>query len=370
MNRLIFAASESDADMLYATRFLAPDPFLYFEKAGRSFVALSQLEYDRGRKEAKVDRVFNQSEFARGLRARGRPAPHDWIAALLIQHRIRCVTVSPSFSLSLARTLERRGIRVRVAENGLFPERECKTRGEIATLRHSLRATAEIMRRAIELIHRARARRDGVLMLAGAPLTSERLQTEIRMEAGRRGFEASHPIAAGGVQACDPHARGHGPLKSGELIILDIFPRDLSTGYWGDMTRTVVKGRASDAQRRQFHAVRQAQKLAMFRLRNGVDGRTVHAAVNEFFESKGYRTGNFSGRYEGFFHGTGHGLGLEIHEAPRVSSVPHTLRTGNVVTVEPGLYYPSVGGVRIEDVVVIRRGGCEKLSHFPVRLEI
>jgi Xaa-Pro aminopeptidase len=73
---------------------------------------------------------------------------------------------------------------------------------------------------------------------------------------------------------------------------------------------------------------------------------------------------------QGFFHGTGHGLGLEIHELPRVSRVPATLRTGNVVTVEPGLYYPGVGGVRIEDVVVVTERGCTNLTAYPKTLEV
>ncbi|MCX6906970.1 MAG: M24 family metallopeptidase, partial [Verrucomicrobia bacterium] len=71
-----------------------------------------------------------------------------------------------------------------------------------------------------------------------------------------------------------------------------------------------------------------------------------------------------------FFHGTGHGLGLQVHEAPRMGVVPCRLRAGHVVTVEPGLYYPGIGGIRIEDVVLVTTNGCRMLSHFPVALEI
>ncbi len=371
MNRLHYAISEQDADLLYATGFQAPDAFLYFEKGRRRFIALNQLEYDRGRRQARVDRVLNLSALARERRERRLPvATPDLIAEILRRHQIRRVTVSPAFPLGLAQELQRRKLRLDIAPEGLFPERRAKAPREIAALRHALKITALLLRHAIETLRRARVRRDGVLTLGGHRLTSERVQNLIRMEAARHGFEAQHPIVAGGAQGCDPHERGHGPLRARELIILDIFPRDLATGYWGDMTRTVIKGRPTDAQRKQFETVRQAQRLALTRLRAGVGGRSVHAAVEAHFEGKGYPTGNASGVYEGFFHGTGHGLGLEIHEAPRVSAVDATLRSGDVVTVEPGLYYRATGGVRIEDVVRIRRGGCDLLSRFPVQLEI
>lgn len=371
MNRLIYSASENDADMLYATRFLAPDAFLYFEKAGESFVALSQLEFDRGRKEARVDHVINQGELVREMRKSGkRVEAADWIAETLRRHRVGAAQVSPSFPVGLADALRKKRIRLTVARDGLFPERVCKKPDELKAIRHSLKVTAELLRCGIETIRASRPARNGVLMLRGAPLTSERVQAAIRMEASRRGFDASRPIVAGGAQGCDPHDRGHGKLRANQLIILDIFPRDLATGYWGDMTRTVVKGRASEAQRKLFATVHAGQKLAFSKLREGVNGQDVHRTVEGYFTAKGYPTGNASGRYEGFFHGTGHGVGLEIHEAPRVSAVTNRLKRGQVVTVEPGLYYLKTGGVRIEDVVVIQRGGCELLSRFPVQLEI
>lgn len=372
MNRLIYAASEQDADLLYATGFLAPDAFLYFEKNGRRHAAFGQLEYDRARRTARVHEVINQSALVKELQSRraGRVATPEWIAVLLRRHGIRRASVSPGFPLGLADALRKKGVHLHVAEEGLFPERVRKNARELAAIRQCLRVTAGLLRHAIDLIHRSRIGRGGILRRGGAPLTSEHLHAEIRMQAARCGFDASRPIVAGGIQACDPHERGHGPLKADELIILDIFPRDLATGYWGDMTRTVVRGRASEAQRRQFDAVRRAQKLAFEKLRAGADGQSVHQAVDGFFKERGYFTGNDKGRYEGFFHGTGHGLGLEIHEPPRVGAIAQRLRAGQVVTVEPGLYYPAVGGVRIEDVVVIQSNGCEKLSRAPIQLEI
>jgi len=102
----------------------------------------------------------------------------------------------------------------------------------------------------------------------------------------------------------------------------------------------------------------------------GANGADIHRRITEFFERQGYVTGLRRGRQVGFFHGTGHGVGLEIHEAPRISPRGDTLLAGQVVTVEPGLYYPGLGGVRLEDMVVVEDGGCRNLTRHPCRLEI
>ena len=152
------------------------------------------------------------------------------------------------------------------------------------------------------------------------------------------------------------------------LIVMDIFPRDARTGYFGDMTRTVVRGRASDAQRRLWETVLEGQQLALRAMKPGVDGKEVHDAVTAFFTERGYPTEQRKGRWTGFFHGTGHGLGLEIHEEPRFGRT--RFKPGQVLTVEPGLYYPGLGGVRIEDVVTVTGTGIRMLSRFEKRLEV
>src|SRR5207247_5472397 len=114
--------------------------------------------------------------------------------------------------------------------------------------------------------------------------------------------------------------------------------------------------------------VKAGQALALKKIRAGVDGMTIHKAIQEFFAKRGFPTEIRKGRRVGFFHGTGHGLGLEIHEHPRLQKV--TLKDRQVLTVEPGLYYPGLGGVRLEVVVLVRKTGCRILSRFPKRLEI
>jgi Xaa-Pro aminopeptidase len=122
--------------------------------------------------------------------------------------------------------------------------------------------------------------------------------------------------------------------------------------------------------RKMYRAVAAGQEQAFALLRDGSDGEAIHRAVQDTLERHGFQTGEVNGRMQGFFHGTGHGLGLEVHELPRISKLPTTLGSGNVVTVEPGLYYPGIGGVRIEDVVVVTETGCTNLTRYPKELEV
>jgi Xaa-Pro aminopeptidase len=211
---------------------------------------------------------------------------------------------------------------------------------------------------------------DGVLRWRGTTLTAERVRRLISMTLIEDGLLAQHTIVACGEAACDPHNEGRGPLRAGESIIIDIFPRDEASRYHADITRTVVKGRASDMLRKMYRAVAAGQEQAFALLRDGSDGEAIHRAVQDTLERHGFQTGEVNGRMQGFFHGTGHGLGLEVHELPRISKLPTTLGSGNVVTVEPGLYYPGIGGVRIEDVVVVTETGCTNLTRYPKELEV
>ena len=177
-------------------------------------------------------------------------------------------------------------------------------------------------------------------------------------------------IVAGGNQATDPHERGSGPLKAHQAIIIDIFPRCIQSGYYGDFTRTFCRGKAPEQLKRQYKAVKEAQEAAIAIIRDGVLGSAVHQQVLDTFEERGYKTESINGEMQGFIHTTGHGIGLDIHEYPRISTVPITLKAGMITSVEPGLYYKGIGGVRIEDLVYITKTGCEMLSPYPKKFEI
>jgi len=185
-----------------------------------------------------------------------------------------------------------------------------------------------------------------------------------------QGWVPSHTIIASANQCCDPHHEGSGPIKAHTSIIFDIFPRSQKTGYFGDLSRTVVRGRASERLREAYATVEAGQELAFGLIRDGADGKEIHQKILDLFEKRGFPTGKMAGRMQGFFHGTGHGLGLDIHEPPRIALTAATLRAGHVVTVEPGLYYLGMGGVRLEDVVLVTENGNRNLTGYAKFLEI
>jgi Xaa-Pro aminopeptidase len=371
--KLIVASSERDANLFYATKFFAPDPFIYFQHRGRSAVVMNDLELDRARRQAQVSEVLSltglEQKFARKKQRTITTAVLLW--HLFSSRNIRTVWVPSDFPLRLADKLRRKGLRLLTRSEAFFENRAVKTQEEIREIAKVQKAAEAAMEAGITLILETRISSRGWLWLGGKKLTAEAVKERIAVAALRHGCLASHTIVACGPQACDPHDEGSGPLRAHQSIILDIFPRSQSSGYWGDITRTVVKGRASEALKSLFQTVLKAQTTALKAVRAGVKGNQIHQAILDGFARRGYQTGRQNGRLQGFFHGTGHGVGLEIHEAPRISlRSPEPLKSGNVVTIEPGLYYPEIGGVRIEDLVAVTPTGCRNLTRFPKYLEI
>ncbi len=368
--RLIFASSEQSADMFYATKFSVPDPFLFLQRNGNKTIVLSDLEIERGRKEAKVNEVVSLSQLEGPLKKKlkGKPRIEQTIASFLRQHRVRRALVPYDFPMGLAIELTKDGITLTPA-NGLFwPEREFKSAEELKSIELAIRITEIGLARGIEVLRAAEIKRGNRLVWGGKPLTSEILRAEIEIAILRIGGKPSATIVAGGEQACDPHHRGSGPLRANTLIILDVFPREAESGYFGDLTRTVVRGRANEEQKKLWHTVREAQVFALQRIKVGESGASLQDEVAAFFVEKGYPKEIRNGRWVGFFHGLGHGLGLDIHEQPRIAKTH--FREGQVLTVEPGLYYPGIGGVRIEDDGVVTDKGFKLLSKFRKELEI
>mgnify|MGYP001765662126 CR=1 FL=1 len=367
------ADTEHDADMLYAVGMFVPDAFIFLRSRGRNYVVMSDLEFGRARRQAPHCRVLSLSRYQAKVRRSGvqQPGLADVTAALLRDRGIRRVVVPRSFPYGLAADLQQRRIRVAVRPGNFFAERERKSAAEVKKISAALLMAEIGMAEGMQVLRRAKIGKDRRLIYHDVPLTSEKLRAVIDTAILQAGGLANHTIVAGGRQGCDPHEAGYGPLRANEPIILDIFPRSQATGYFGDITRTVVRGRASEAVRKLYHTVWQAQKLAFQGMRPGGPTRRVHRSVQDFFEQAGYRTGKQGGSMQGFFHGTGHGLGLEIHEPPRVGpNSVGVLKPGQVVTVEPGLYYPGIGGVRLEDVALITKTRPRNLTRFEKELEI
>src|SRR5256714_8004298 len=314
VTRLIVAASENDPDMLYATRFFAPDAFIFLEERGKRTLVLSDLEIDRARKTAEADEFVSYSALEREVQGNQRKAPayQKVLSHFLRKRGVRSALVPSNFPLGFARQLYGAKFRLRTTKGLFWPEREAKTEEELKLMRRALQITETGMARAIEVLSASKPGAGKKLSWSGKTLTSEALRAEIDSAILRAGGLPANTIVAGGDQACDPHERGFGPLKADSLIILDIFPRHAKSGYFGDMTRTVLRGRASQEQRRLWETVREGQALALKKMKPGVDGLELHNEGKQVFTNRGFATGVRQGRQVGFFHGTGHGLGLEI----------------------------------------------------------
>ncbi|HEV8342526.1 MAG TPA: Xaa-Pro peptidase family protein [Candidatus Binatia bacterium] len=369
---LIVAPSEGDANMLYATAFFAPDPFIFFQHRHRKYVVMSDLEIDRAKKQAEVDQVLSLSLYQKRVREKNRNSPTtaDILEMIFKERGIRSLTVPANFPALLADQLRAKGFKLRVKKDPFFPEREKKRDDEVRKIRDSLRVAELGLDAGIQALKRAKIGRDRYLYLNGSRLTSEKLKMIVNTTIMAQGWVPSHTIISSGDQCCDPHHEGSGPIKANTSIIFDIFPRSQKTGYFGDLSRTVVRGRAPERLKETYITVQAGQEVAFRMIRDGANGKEIHQKILALFEQRGFPTGKINGRMQGFFHGTGHGLGLDIHEPPRIAVSESTLRTGHVVTVEPGLYYLGLGGVRLEDVVLVTPMGNRNLTRYPQFLEI
>jgi Xaa-Pro aminopeptidase len=375
-NLLVIGAPEHDADAYHLSGFLAPDAVICLRVAGKSYLAVSSLEYGRAAKDAPVDELLSYDELEITRLSRELKSGAKGYAAAIANLLERLgatgspIAVPPGLGVVYADELRARGVTLtpdRVVFEGL---RRAKTEAEISNIEKTQTAVETACAHARSILQVSEVGSDGSLTWRGEPLTSETLRSEINVELLRRNCLGDGTIAAGGAQAADPHERGHGQLKAGEPIIVDIFPKDLSTRYYSDMTRTFVKGEPNEGLRKMYDAVLESQEAALSMIQAGVNGRDVHRKVADVLHEAGYKTNVHDQEpgkplTEGFFHGTGHGVGLEIHEAPRIAPVDEELIPGDVVSVEPGVYDPEVGGVRIEDLVAVTEDGCRNLTRFP-----
>lgn len=368
---LFIAASEHDSNLYYATRFMAPDPFIYLEIKGERVMVMSDLEMDRARTQASVDRVLSYSEIEQKAKKQGikDPTAVDIVHVVLKESKVRRLSVPANFPVIHAARLQERGYSLKPKRDPFYEQRVVKTAEEVRHIEDAQRATEEAVAAAHGMLRRAEIK-DAQLWIDGVLVTSERIKKLVNVKLMERDCIAQHTIVAGGEQACDPHNEGNGPLPAHRSIIFDVFPRSATSRYFADMSRTVVLGTASPELKRLYGIVKDAQEDAIGKIKDGADGMKIHQGICARFEKAGYKTGLVNGRMQGYFHGTGHGVGLDIHEAPRISRTGSLLQEGHVVTVEPGLYYPGLGAVRIEDMVLVTKDGCRNLTNFPKVFEL
>ena len=363
---LLLASGESSADIRYATGLNTPDNFIAFVINGQSYAILSPLEYDRARKsDNKTCLVLRDSDF-------NGPDKLEVIKTVADKFDLNQFTVPADFPLLWADRLRENGFRVIPAANAIFPQREFKTSREAELIREAEKAACSALCRAVEIIGESSIGKHREIIWQNAPLTSEILRGEIDCQLIRCGMFPTGTICAGGSQSAQPHNAGSGILYAYTPIVMDIFPKSMDSGYWGDLTRTVVKGKAPDIVKKAHTAVCEAKYAAISEIAVGKSPADLHTLAERILASHGFTTGvGDSGDY-GFFHSLGHGVGLEIHEEPRISyRNTSPLQGGEIITIEPGLYYPEWGGIRQEDLLYISSGGdVQNFTTLPDTLEV
>lgn len=366
---LLVGDSYSDTNIFYASRFLASDPFIYLIRNGRGTLVTSSMEQGRAQKESAAADVCTYDDYGyRELLAQtgNRDAAFTGMLTRVVDGE-NTLTVESTFPVLYADALRDAGLTLQVDPSLFRQERRQKSPEELEAIAEAQRAAGKAFQNAVDLL-RASEEHGGILTYMGIPLTSERLRAEIETGLTRDGMDTSHtPIVAGGPGAADPHWLGSGPFRSGESIVMDIFPRGRRNRYFGDLTRTVVRGTPNDPLRAMYDSVMRAFDAALSQVRAGANGRDVHAAAERVFAADGFAG---EGRGPRLIHSLGHGVGLDIHEAPSLGSVDMELLPGDVVTIEPGLYDPSVGAIRVEDTVVVTDDGYRQLADIPKFFEI
>ncbi|MFC7077688.1 M24 family metallopeptidase [Haloarcula halophila] len=370
---LVDADSEL-SDQYYLSGFDAPDPFVTLYDGETHLLFPRSLEFGRAKRESRADTVERYVDFDH-QRLVGEHGPDEAVshvlAAFLDSYDVESVAVPSRFPLRTADGLRDRGKTVTADTDSVVTEiRATKTGTELDHVRTAQRANEAAMAAAEDLVAGADIE-DGTLVRDGEALTSEAVKEEIEVTLLRHGCALDETIVACGADAADPHDRGSGPLSAHEPIIVDIFPQDKSTKYHADMTRTFLRGEPSDEIREWYDLTERAKAAAFDALEPGATGADVHDAVCDVYEEAGEPTLRSDERTEtGFIHSTGHGVGLDVHELPRLSPNGGELRPGHVVTIEPGMYDPEIGGVRIEDIAVVTEDGYENFTEYEQTLVV
>lgn len=367
------------ASLYHKIRFSVVDSVVYLElRPGREVdrvLILRDIEMERAARQARVSRVHCPADFAPegGLSGDRETANAQAAAECLRRAGIKRVIGDRALPLLYSETIREVGIEVVCDPDLGVSERRQKDEKEIEWLREAQAVTEDAIELACRTIARAEADTEGRLVFEGTPLTSERVKALINAFLLERGFANADSIVASGPAAADCHFFGAGPIKTGEPVIVDVFPTNRATRYCGDCTRTVVHGEISDEIMRMHQAVKAAKSSAEDTAKAGVTGEAVHVATVTSLKENGFDAGlpdeNAPETYCAMTHGTGHGIGLEVHEPPLLDYRGPELVRGDALTIEPGLYSKAIGAVRLEDMVVVTEDGCENLNRLPLGLD-
>ena len=373
---LICADSFRSGDMRHSVPVAVPDRFLYVEQNGTRTAVVTAFEIPRiVAADAAIETIAPEALGLDELLAAGTPAA---AAALEIYVRacerlgVSSAVVPADFPVELADRLRARGVAVEVDRELFESRRRSKDAREVAGLRRAQRACEAALDVGRAML-RAGDPGGPVLVLDGEPLTCERIKVEIERVFSQHGVAGEEFIVSHGSQTAVAHELGSGAIEPGEPVVFDLFPRDRETGIYSDMTRTYVVGEAPEEIRRYHELCLEALSLSAAAVKPGVNGRDLMRLVCDFFAGHGFPTPLTKRPGEvldsGFFHGLGHGVGLDVHEKPALSRSGDDLVSGDVITLEPGLYRAGFGGVRLEDVLLVTDDGAETVARYPYGLE-
>lgn len=348
------------------------DPSVWIELDSRRVALVRDLEMDRVRKVGHADEVTCPGDHPppAGLSPDRETATAEAAAQLLRSYKVEKIHADRSLPYIYVWHLEQAEIEVVYDDELGVLDRRSKTSQEIESLAAVQTITEEVMRMMCEMIARAPASADGTLQHDGETLTSQRVRSMAAIEFMKRGCSMSHgAIVATTPHVADCHHSGEGPLYTAKPVVIDLFPRDESTRYWGDCTRTVVHGEPSDAVKAMHSAIIEAKAAAIATLTDGATAHSVHAASESVLTRHGYSSsrGTITDQ-PSIQHGTGHGIGLDLHEPILLDFDGEEVLEGEVFTVEPGLYGRIDGGVRIEDMLVVTSGQARNLNSLPETL--
>jgi Xaa-Pro aminopeptidase len=373
---LIHGDTVRHSTMRHEIPLIVPDPFLYAEARGERHVVVSSLERSRIEALGEGLTVHAFEEFGYDELVTGGADRADAVLQVMVRAAgslgLELAMVPSEFPLELADHLRGAGLTLEVDRDLFDTRRRVKSGAELAGIRRAQAAAEAGMRAAVELLRRAEPGAPG-LVADGNALTCERVKDAIRAAVARGGASADALIVAHGAQSASGHDMGSGPIQPGEPVVIDLWPNDLESACFADMTRTFVVGEAPAELRKYHQLTRASLERSLEAVRPGIAGRELYRLSCEPYEQAGLPTQltKAPGQVleEGYFHSLGHGVGLEVHEAPLLGRAPDVIMAGDVITLEPGCYRAGFGGCRLEDLVLVTDDGAELLTDFPYELE-
>jgi Xaa-Pro aminopeptidase len=359
---LLFGDSYRSADLYHATRFASDEPVAFVEDRGERYLLTSPLALDRAREETAFDGAWSFADFDDGT-----VPPHDpdrriahSVASFLHAKDITEVLAAPTLPALVADEIRGIGMAVRF-DAGISERRRTKAADEVTAIQETLSTLEDALVIARSALRRCQVSSGGELILEGAAMTPDRLRAIVNTALSERDCVAEGTlILAGGEESADPHRAGSRGYRVGEPIVLDLAARNRITRYCADIARTICRGPVPDVIRRMHAAILRAQDAAIASVRPGVRASEVHDTVKATLAEAGFDVERGPVR---FGHPTGHGVGLELHEPPSLAKwTIDVLQPGDLITIEPGLYQDGVGGVRVEDMILVTGEGALNMT--------